>query len=103
MQFCWTILKSRREWRKLSLIQKEGLINRQNAQGNGDFHQRASRSCVSNSQGMPKSAHNAIQHFWFGKISCTKQKSLASTILDKSRVFNGELTNQSNLRASKDF
>ena len=56
------------------------------------------------SQGLPKSAHNAIQHFWFGKISCTIQKSLvASTILDKSRVINGKLTHQSNLRASEDF
>jgi hypothetical protein len=55
------------------------------------------------SQGVPKAAHNAIQHFWFGKISCTLQKSLASTILDKSRVINGKLTHQDNLRASEEF
>ena len=54
-------------------------------------------------QRLPKAAHSAIRHFWFGMISATIQKSLANTILDKSRVINGRLTHQSNLRASEEF
>ena len=54
-------------------------------------------------QALPKSAHSAIRHFWFGTISATIQKAICNTIMDKSRVINGKLTNQSNLRDSEEF
>ena len=51
----------------------------------------------------PPSAHNAIQHYWFGRLSCVLQRTIANSIFDKSRIINGRLTKQCNLRASEDF
>ena len=47
--------------------------------------------------------HPVLQGYWYTRISCSIQKSIADAILTKSRVVNGKLTQYRNLRYQESF
>jgi hypothetical protein len=52
---------------------------------------------------IPLVHHSVLHSYWYTRISCSIQKSVAEAILTKSRVVNGKLTQYRNLRYMEIF
>ena len=49
-------------------------------------------------QNIDARGRSALQFYWYAKLSCALQKSIATAILSKSRIINGNLTRVNNTR-----